>query len=143
LELINDGVHMHDEMVQLAFTAAAGRIAMVTDAMAGAGAADGIYPLGASQVQVRRGVARLVNGNSLAGSTLTLDEALRRAVQGIGLPLATAVTALTETPARAMGRAHDLGRLAVGYAADAVLLNHELRVDGVWAAGQAVATPAA
>ena len=53
-----------------------------------------------------------------------------------GLPLTAAVTALTETPARAIGREHDLGRLAPGFAADAVLLSDDFTVDAVFAAGQ-------
>jgi N-acetylglucosamine-6-phosphate deacetylase len=135
LEVINDGVHVHPEVVRLAFAGAPGRIALVTDAMAATGSADGAYLLGTLPVTVSGGVARLTNGGSIAGSTLTLDEALRRAVTEVGLSIVDAVAALTETPARAIGRSADLGRLAPGFAADAVLLSAELRVDGVFAAG--------
>ncbi|MHA6670026.1 N-acetylglucosamine-6-phosphate deacetylase [Homoserinimonas sp. A447] len=135
LEIINDGVHVHPDIVRLAFAGAPGRLAMVTDAMAAAGAGDGEYRLGSQQVTVDAGVARLAHGDSIAGSTLTQDEALRQAVYVVGLPVEAAVQALTETPARAIGRAHDLGRLAQGYAADAVLMDAELRVTAVWAAG--------
>ena len=135
LEIVNDGVHVHPEMVRIAFAAAPGRMALVTDAMAAAGSADGDYVLGSLDVEVRDGVARLAGGGSIAGSTLTLDDALRRAVLEVGIPVAEAVRALTETPAAAVGRAHDLGRLAPGYAADAVLLDADFRVRRVWAAG--------
>jgi N-acetylglucosamine-6-phosphate deacetylase len=135
LEIINDGVHVHPEVVRMAFAAAPGRVALITDAMAAAGAADGDYVLGTLEVQVRDGVARLAHGGSIAGSTLTLDEALRRAVTEVGLPVEDAVRALTETPAAAIGRSGDLGRLAPGYAADAVLLDDEFRVLQVWTAG--------
>jgi N-acetylglucosamine-6-phosphate deacetylase len=135
LEIINDGVHVHPEVVRLAFTAAPGRIALISDAMAATGAADGEYLLGSLGVTVTNGIARLTEGGSIAGSTLTLDVALRRAVTEAGIPLAEAVTALTETPARAIGRGHDLGLLAPGYAADAVLLTPELAVEAVYAAG--------
>jgi N-acetylglucosamine-6-phosphate deacetylase len=135
LEIINDGVHVHPEVVRLAFTAAPGRIALISDAMAATGAADGAYLLGSLGVTVTNGIARLTEGGSIAGSTLTLDVALRRAVTEAGIPLAEAVTALTETPARAIGRGHDLGLLAPGYAADAVLLTPELAVEAVYAAG--------
>ncbi|MDN4616104.1 N-acetylglucosamine-6-phosphate deacetylase [Leifsonia sp. F6_8S_P_1B] len=135
LEIINDGVHVHPEVVRMAFAAAPGRVALITDAMAAAGAADGDYLLGALEVQVRDGVARLTHGGSIAGSTLTLDEALRRAVTEVGLPVEDAVRALTETPAAALGRSGDLGRLAAGYAADAVLLDDGFGVRQVWSAG--------
>jgi len=136
LEVVNDGVHVHPEVVRMAFAAAPGRVALVTDAMAAAGAADGDYLLGPLEVEVRDGVARLAGGGSIAGSTLTLDDALRRAVREVGLPVAEAVRAVTETPAAAVGRGHDLGRLRPGYAADAVLLDADFRVRRVWVAGE-------
>lgn len=136
LEVINDGVHVHPEVVRLAFAGAPGRIALITDAMAAAGSSDGRYRLGTLAVTVTDGVARADRGGSIAGSTLTLDAALRRAVTEVGVTLEDAVTALTETPARAIGRAHDLGRLAPGYAADAVLLGDGFEVDAVFAAGR-------
>ena len=135
LEIINDGVHVHPEVVRLAFAVAPGRIALITDAMAAAGSDDGTYQLGSLSVTVMDGVARLSEGKSIAGSTLTLDEALRRAVVEVGIDLTDAVTALTSTPARAIGRAADLGQLAPGFAADAVLFDGEFRVVSVWAAG--------
>lgn len=139
LEIINDGVHVHPEVVRMAFAAAPGRIALITDAMAAAGSDDGVYQLGSLSVTVTDGVARLTDGNSIAGSTLMLDEALRRAVSDVGIELSDAVTALTTTPARAIGRSDDLGQLAPGFAADAVLLDDDLAVVGVWAAGDRVA----
>lgn len=139
LEIINDGVHVHPDVVRLAFSGAKGRVALVTDAMAAAGAADGQYLLGTLEVIVADGVARLLQGGSIAGSTLTQDEALRRAVVDSGIPLDEAVGAVTETPAAAIGRAADLGRLDPGYAADAVLLSHDLAVEAVWGAGARLA----
>ncbi|MDQ1582790.1 MAG: N-acetylglucosamine-6-phosphate deacetylase [Microbacteriaceae bacterium] len=136
LEVINDGVHVHPEVVRLAFAGAPGRIALITDAMAATGASDGIYILGSLEVTVAEGVARLTHGGSIAGSTLTLDEALRRTVTEVGVSVEDAVTALTATPARAIGRGHDLGLLAVGYAADAVLLTDDFEVEAVYAAGR-------
>ncbi|MEO6309468.1 MAG: N-acetylglucosamine-6-phosphate deacetylase [Leifsonia sp.] len=136
LEVINDGVHVHPEVVRLAFAGAPGRIALITDAMAATGAADGAYILGTLPVTVTGGVARLTEGGSIAGSTLTMDVALRRAVTVCGLSVEEAVAALTATPARAIGRSHDLGALTVGYAADAVLLSDTFEVDAVFAAGR-------
>ena len=136
LEAIADGVHLHPDIVRLAFAAAPGRVALVTDAMAAAGHTDGRYELGSLRVEVTDGVARLVVGGALAGSTLTQDAALRRTVDA-RVPLADAVAALTAVPARAIGRSDDLGRLAAGYAADAVLLSRTLEVRSVWTAGNA------
>ena len=135
LEVINDGVHVHPDVVKLAFAGAPGRVTLVTDAMAATGSADGVYILGSLEVVVTDGVARLREGGSIAGSTLTQDDALRRAVFDCGIPIDEAVGALTVTPAAAIGRAGDLGRLDPGFAADAVLLDAELGVEAVWGAG--------
>ncbi|WP_396129947.1 N-acetylglucosamine-6-phosphate deacetylase [Agromyces aerolatus] len=138
LEVINDGVHVHPDVVKLAFQGAPGRVALITDAMAATGSADGSYRLGSLDVEVLDGVARVVETGSIAGSTLTQDEALRRAVIECGIPLDVAVAALTAVPAETIGRAHDLGRLDAGYAADAVLLTDDLTVEAVWSAGRRV-----
>lgn len=135
LELICDGVHVHRVVARALFAAAHGRVALITDAMAAAGAPDGDYVLGSLDVEVTGGVARLAGGGSIAGSTLTLDAALRFAVREAGLALPDAVDALTRTPARALGRA-DLGALEAGFAADAVLFGSDLEVRRVWGAGR-------
>ena len=139
LELIADGVHVHPEVVRMVFASAPGRVALVTDAMAAAGASDGHYDLGSLGVDVVAGVARLSDGGAIAGSTLTQDAALRWCVETAGIELPAVVAALTETPARAIGRGDDLGRLLPGFAADAVLLDDALRVTGVWCDGARVA----
>ncbi|MEV7693098.1 N-acetylglucosamine-6-phosphate deacetylase [Microbacterium sp. NPDC089189] len=136
LELIADGVHLHPDIVRIAAAAAPGRIALVTDAMAAAGASDGDYTIGALAVTVRDGVARLTGTDTIAGSTLTQDTALRTTVAA-GVPLPAAVDALTRTPARVLARA-DLGRLEVGAVADAVLLRADLTVARVWVDGRTV-----
>lgn len=133
LELIADGLHVHPILIAALFRLAPDRIALVTDAMAAAGQADGVYRLGPFDVEVRDGAARLSDG-TLAGSTLTLDSAIRTAVAA-GVPLAGAVLAATATPAGAIRRP-DLGRLDVGSPADAVLLNDTFTVEAVWAAGR-------
>ena len=137
LEVVNDGVHVHPAMVALLAAQAPGRVALVTDAGAATGQGDGTYRLGSMLVRVAGGVARLAEGGSLAGSTLTLDTALRRAVQEVGLPLAQAVSAVTDVPARAVGRP-DLGVLVVGSRSDAVLLDRRLRVEAVWFNGRSL-----
>lgn len=134
LEIIADGTHVDLDLIRMMFASAPGRIVLVTDAMAAAGVGDGDYILGALDVEVRNGVARLAEGGSIAGSTLTQDVALRNVVQA-GVPLEQAVDALTRTPAELIGRGEDLGRLRQGYAADAVLLDRDLHVRAVWAEG--------
>ncbi|WP_226532235.1 N-acetylglucosamine-6-phosphate deacetylase [Microbacterium paraoxydans] len=131
LEAIADDVHLDPHVVKLVFDAAPGRVALITDAMAAAGSADGHYDLGAVGVTVKDGVARADDTGSIAGSTLTQDVALQRAVAA-GVPLEEAVRALTETPARAIGRGALLGGLRPGMLGDIVLLDAELRVAGVW-----------
>jgi N-acetylglucosamine-6-phosphate deacetylase len=135
LELIMDGKHVHPSVVHLAFTAAPGRIALVTDAMAAAGSSDGDYALGSLNVTVRDGLAMLRGTTTIAGSTVTQDSALRQAIRDVGIAPADAVAALTHTPARALGIDHRHGMLATGYVADAVLLDHHWHVTGVWANG--------
>ncbi|WP_435743323.1 N-acetylglucosamine-6-phosphate deacetylase [Microbacterium sp. PMB16] len=131
LEAIADNVHLDPHVIKLVFDSAPGRVALITDAMAAAGSADGHYDLGTVSVTVENGVARADDTGSIAGSTLTQDVALQRAVQA-GASLPEAVRALTETPARAVGRDAVLGSLQAGMTADAVLLDAELRVARVW-----------
>lgn len=137
LELIADGVHVHPDVVALAFAGAPGRVALITDAMAAAGAEDGAYVLGGLAVTVTGGVARLDSDGAIAGSTLTQDAALRMAVS-CGVDLPTAVAALTSVPARALGIQGRHGTLRAGAAADAVLLDSTLGVTGVWCGGERV-----
>ncbi|MDP3949143.1 N-acetylglucosamine-6-phosphate deacetylase [Microbacterium sp.] len=127
LEAIADNVHLDPHVIKLIFDAAPGRVALVTDAMAAAGSADGSYDLGAVKVTVTDGIARADDTGSIAGSTLTQDVALQRAV-GAGVPLVEAVRALTQTPAAAIGLGARLGRLTRGHIGDAVLLDAHLRV---------------
>lgn len=131
LEAIADNVHLDPHVIKLVFDSAPGRVALITDAMAAAGSADGHYDLGAVSVTVEHGVARADDTGSIAGSTLTQDVALQRAVQA-GVTVTEAVRALTETPARAIGRGDVLGGLRAGMAGDAVLWDAELHVARVW-----------
>jgi N-acetylglucosamine-6-phosphate deacetylase len=133
VEIIADGVHLHPAVVRAAAGGAA-RPVLVTDAMAAAGAPDGEYRLGALAVEVRGGAARVRGADTIAGSTLTMDAALRYAVREAGLPLLAAVRAATVTPADVLDR-RDVGRLAEGSRADLVVLDADLRVTDVLHAG--------
>ncbi|MFB8238230.1 N-acetylglucosamine-6-phosphate deacetylase [Kitasatospora purpeofusca] len=124
VELINDGVHLHPSVLDLAYgTAGASRVALITDAMGAAGMGDGLYPLGPLQVEVRDGVARLVEGGAIAGSTLTLDVAFKRSVTVNGLSLNQAVESLSTVPARLLGLADRVGTLETGKLADLVVVD--------------------
>jgi N-acetylglucosamine-6-phosphate deacetylase len=142
VELINDGVHVHAAMLRLAYEVAGpGRTALVTDAMSATGLGDGDYVLGPMAVRVTDGVARLVEGGSIAGSTLTMDVAFRRGVQQLGMSLPDAVQVASLTPARVLGLAGEIGSIAVGKAADLVVLSDSLEVDGVLKDGDWIVEP--
>jgi N-acetylglucosamine-6-phosphate deacetylase len=142
-ELILDGVHVHPDVARLLLEAADGRVALITDAMAAAGSGDGTYKLGSLDVAVVNAVARLTGPDgapgAIAGSTLTQDRALRVATQRCGMSLRAAVTALTWIPAKVLGLDRWLGRLAPGYAADAVLLSGACEVQAAWGGGRRLA----
>lgn len=135
LEIVLDGHHIDERIVALTLDEAPGRVAFITDSMAAAGSADGDYRLGALNVSVRDGRALLSGTDTIAGSTLTLDSALRRAVDVVGLSWPDAVGAVTSVPARAIGYDDRLGLLETGFAADAVALDEDGHVTAVWAAG--------
>jgi N-acetylglucosamine-6-phosphate deacetylase len=127
-ELIADGHHLHPAALRLAFRAAGpSRVALVTDATEGAGGVDGDYRHGDVTVSVRNGRAVLAGTTTLAGSALTMDAALRHAV-AVGIPLTSAVTAATSTPARVLGLADEVGSIRAGARADLVVLDRELGV---------------
>ncbi|QAY58933.1 N-acetylglucosamine-6-phosphate deacetylase [Microbacterium protaetiae] len=135
LEVVADGTHVHPDVIRLLAGGAPGRVALITDAMAAAGAPDGAYTLGGLEVSVVDGVARLVSDGTIAGSTLTQDAAVRLMVHEVGMPLPDAVAAATAVPAAAIGVADRFGSLTPGHAADAVLLDERLTVQRVWVDG--------
>jgi N-acetylglucosamine-6-phosphate deacetylase len=142
VELINDGTHLHPAALELAFHhAGANRVAFITDAMDAAGFGDGRYMLGPLEVEVADGVARLVEGGSIAGSTLTLDRAFKRAVTVDRLPVADVVAALSANPARLLGMDDRIGSLEPGKDADLVLLDGDFELKGVMRRGEWVVEP--
>ena len=140
IELIADGVHVHPAFLRLVMAAAGfERIALITDAMPAAGGIDGDYLIGKLEVTVVDGAARLLAGGALAGSTLTLDKALRYIVMHGGAGLADAMTMLATTPARTMGL-DDRGAVEAGKRADLLVLGPRLDVEAVMVRGAWVHT---
>jgi N-acetylglucosamine-6-phosphate deacetylase len=135
IQLILDGFHLAPETVALVWRAAAGRVALVTDAVAGAALGDGSYSLGGHEVEVADGAVRGPNGE-LAGSVLTMIEALRN-LQRIGAPLSEAVNAATAVPACIVGE-QTAGRIDVGLPADIVVLDDNLEIEKVFVGGRAL-----
>jgi N-acetylglucosamine-6-phosphate deacetylase len=135
VQVIVDGVHLAEETAKLVWQAAAGRVALVTDAVAGAGLGDGTYRLGSVDVSIENGVVRRAD-RTLAGSTVTMIEAVRNLV-ALGAPLAGALAAASEVPAK-IARRDDVGRLAPGAPADLVVVDDELELVRVLAAGEDV-----
>ena len=133
IELIGDGTHVLPPVARMLSRSAPGRLCLVTDAMAAAASEDGTYLLGSLPVRVVNGVARLIDGGSIAGSTLTMDRALRFGVVDLELSLVEAVGMVTGSPARALG--YPESNLSVGHPADAVLLDRDLGPQRVWANG--------
>jgi N-acetylglucosamine-6-phosphate deacetylase len=131
LELINDGVHLHDAVTSAVVGAAGShRLALISDAIPASGLPDGTYRLGDDDVEVRGREVRQRRSGSLAGSNICLADALRRAVHELGVALADAAAMATSTPARAL-RLPDIGRLEAGAMADVVVLDDDLRVAAV------------
>ncbi len=132
VQLILDGHHVADEVAQLVWRAAAGRVALVTDAVSATGVGDGDYRLGIVDVEVRDGVARRADG-VLAGSVLTMLDAVRN-LHALGAPLAKAVAAASSVPASIVGSA--IGLLEPGAPADVVILDDRLELKAVFVGGK-------
>ncbi|HEY9367326.1 N-acetylglucosamine-6-phosphate deacetylase [Streptomyces sp.] len=142
VELINDGTHLHPAALELAFHhAGPERVAFITDAMDAAGFGDGRYMLGPLEVEVKDSVARLVEGGSIAGSTLTLDRAFKRAATIDKLPVESIVQAISANPARLLGMYDRVGSLQPGKDADLVVLDEDFELKGVMRGGVWVVDP--
>jgi N-acetylglucosamine-6-phosphate deacetylase len=135
VELINDGVHVHDAVSRVAVASAPHRVALITDAISATGFGDGRCTLGDRDVVVENGHAHLAGTTQLAGSTLTTDAALRRAVTALGMSIEAASEAASGVPARVLGIASRTGSISLGLAADLVVLDDALQVRRVMVRG--------
>jgi len=125
VQLIADGHHVAGDTLLVAWAAARGRIALVTDAVAATAMGDGDFALAGRRLVSAEGVVRGPEGQ-LAGSVLTMIDAVRN-LHGLGVPLEEALTAAAAVPARIAGRP-DLGRLAPGAPANVVVLDDNLEI---------------
>jgi N-acetylglucosamine-6-phosphate deacetylase len=134
-EIIPDLLHVHPGALRVAMRAIPS-VYCVTDSTAAAGMPDGDYKLGRQTVTKCLGGVRLPDG-TLAGSTLTMDQALRNLVTELGLGLADASRRVSTHAADYLGLA-DRGRLAAGAWADAVVLDRDLRLKDVFIEGASI-----
>jgi N-acetylglucosamine-6-phosphate deacetylase len=135
-EVINDGVHVHPAVLRMVHAWGADRPMLVTDAVVAAGVGDGEHRFGGRAVTVVDGQVRLADG-TLAGSTLTADAAVRRALAG-GIPPADVAMAMATNPARVIGEGGRRGAIAAGLAADLVALDADFALEQVLVAGARV-----
>ena len=137
-QLIGDGLHVHPAMMRLLLRAkGTERVILISDAMRATGLGDGDFELGGQAVTVRGGAARTLD-DALAGSTVTLDEILRRVMRHAGLSLAQALPMASAVPAVALGLAGRKGSLQPGADADLILLDDEAQVRLTMVAGRVV-----
>jgi N-acetylglucosamine-6-phosphate deacetylase len=135
-ELICDGLHVHPTAVPLFYRAkGANRAILITDAISATGMPDGTYKLGDLEVRLVEGRC-LIGENTLAGSTITLDAAVRNFARFTGATLATAACLASRNPAQMTGLAEEIGVLREGGAADVVVLSAEGTVVDTWLAGR-------
>ncbi|WP_407083528.1 N-acetylglucosamine-6-phosphate deacetylase [Photobacterium leiognathi] len=136
-ELIADGIHVHPVMMQLAYRMKGyQQLVLITDCMRAGGLSDGKYQLGAQMITVTDGEARTDDG-SLAGSTCSLDQALRNMIMLAGVPEWEAVQMATSVPAKYVGIDDKLGFIKPGYNASFALLDPQFQIqatliDGQW-----------
>jgi N-acetylglucosamine-6-phosphate deacetylase len=136
-ELIADGVHVEETAMKVLLQAKGPeRVILISDGISATGMPDGNYMLGKLEVMVSGGICRNSEGK-LAGSTLTLDRALRNIV-ALGIPLLDTVRMLTLNPAVLLGIEFKKGVLRTGADADIVLVDEELHLANTWVRGVAV-----
>ena len=142
-ELIADGAHVDPIAIQMLLKCKGHRkILLVTDGISAAGMPDGDFQLGSLLVKVSQGVCRVPEG-ALAGSTLSLDRALRNMMRWTGIPLEEAVYMTSRNAAESIGVAQTKGSIQPGYDADMVLLNDDMHVHATFCEGKLVHQDAA
>ncbi len=136
VELVADGIHVHPGAMKLLYKAKGpDQICLITDAISAAGLADGEYELGGLQVFVKDATVRLADG-TLAGSTLTMDRAVKIFMDSTDCSLSEAIRAASLTPARLLGISDHKGSIEVGKDADLVIFDAGFNVHYTIIGGQ-------
>jgi len=137
-QIICDGIHLHPAIVKLILLCKGiDQTILISDAIRATGLTDGIYDLAGQEVTVSQGVARIANG-SLAGSTLTLDVALRNAMQFSGFEFSQILAMTTRVPTHAMHLSSRKGYIRKGYDADLAIFDHNFHVVSTIVSGSQV-----
>ena len=140
VSVIADGVHVHPNVIELLFKAkGVDNIILITDAIRAAGMSDGTYELGGLHVTVKRGVCRLASG-TLAGSTLTMNMAVKNMIDFLGIPLSDALKMASTNAAKIIGFADSKGSLEEGKDADIAILDEDFNVKSTIVKGRIIAT---
>ncbi len=126
-ELIADGHHVHPAVLQIAARSMADRIILVTDAIAAAGSSNATATLGGLDVNIENGAARLADG-TLAGSVITMRDALVTMVEQAGVPIEHVLPMMAGNPAKSIGIENRKGAVAAGMDADLLVLDDEMRI---------------
>ena len=132
-ELICDGIHIHPSVIRMMFKIDSNKLILISDSMCAAGLEDGIYELGGQKVSVKDSKATLLDG-TIAGSTITVYDALKRAIS-FGVPKEQAILSATLIPATAIKLDHEIGSIIVGKKADFVILDKEYNIEHVYKDG--------
>jgi len=134
-ELICDGIHVHPAVVKLLFDVKGAQgICMITDAVGPAGLPDGEY----GDITMKDGQIWLKDGSSLAGSSLTMIQALKNAMRFTGYQLERLLPSFTEVPARQIGVSNRKGSLDVGKDADFLVVDEQLTLHATYVRGREV-----
>jgi N-acetylglucosamine-6-phosphate deacetylase len=138
VEMIADGIHLHPIVLKmLTQIKESEKLVLITDAMRATGFKEGTYDLGGQEVIVTQGQAKLKNG-TLAGSVLTMDQAVKNLVTKVGISLLNAVQMASYNPAKCLGIDDKKGSLELYKDADIVILNKNLETELTMVAGKVV-----
>ena len=135
VELICDGLHIHPSVIRATHQLFGDKLVIISDSLRCAGMPDGQYELGGQPIEMKNGKATLLGTDTLAGSSTNLLQEVRNLVS-FGLSLESAITAVTEAPARAAGLSRWIGSIAPGKQADMVLLDQDLKLHAVYIDGK-------
>ncbi len=125
-EIICDGIHIHPAIVQMMFCAMPKQMILISDSINPTGLPDGAYTAGGLPIEVKGGKAFLED-HTLAGSTITLFDAVRNAAM-FGVPMEQAILSATYYPAKSVHMEDRIGSIVVGRRADLLIVNDRLEL---------------